>query len=248
MSESLYVVMPVYNEENCIRRVVEEWYPILSNGNGDSRIVVADGGSTDGTLPILYGLQKEYPKLVVLEKPGTDHGTKVILLYRYAIEKQADWIFQTDSDGQTLPEEFGAFWAMRSSCDAVLGLRKKRGDGYGRKLVEDVLRVIIRLYFGVLVPDANAPFRLMRSVVVKKYLDCMAADFYLPNAVLTACFSRYGERVIFREITFRPRQGGKNHMNLRRIVKAGLSSFGSFAKIRRTLKTYEAETDWGDKR
>ena len=248
MNESLYVVMPVYNEEACIEQVVREWYPVLANGGDDSRMVVADGGSFDRTLSILSALQKELPGLVVLSKPDTDHGTKVILLYRYAIENGADWIFQTDSDGQTLPEEFLSFWEIRHDYDAVLGNRKKRGDGYGRKIVEDVLRILLKLSFGVMVPDANAPFRLMRSVVVNKYLGAMPKNFNLPNAVLAACFSLYQERVTYPEITFQPRQGGKNHMNLRKIFKIGMVSFRNFAKIRNALKAQEKDWKRGEKR
>ena len=100
MKETLYIVMPAYNEEANIKDVVAEWYPILQQGNENSKMVISDGGSKDHTLEILYELQNEYPQLEVLPRPGTDHGTKVILLYKYAIEHGADWIFQTDSDGK----------------------------------------------------------------------------------------------------------------------------------------------------
>ena len=36
----------------------------------------------------------------------------------------ADYIFQTDSDGQTLPEEFEPFWKRRQKYDMVIGWRK----------------------------------------------------------------------------------------------------------------------------
>ena len=146
MGDTLYIVMPTYNEEANIRNVVEEWYPILEKGDENSRVVGSDGGSKDNTLEILHEMKKEYPKLVVIPKPGTDHGTKVILLYKYAIEKGANWIFQTDSDGQTLPLEFAEFWKLRKKYDIVMGNRKKRGDGAGRKLVENVLRVYLKLF------------------------------------------------------------------------------------------------------
>ena len=231
--------MPTYNEEANIRNVVEEWYPILENGDEESRLVVSDGGSKDKTLEILNELKKEYPKLVVIPKPGTDHGTKVILLYKYAIENGADWIFQTDSDGQTLPSEFAEFWNLRKKYDIVMGNRKKRGDGAGRKLVENVLRVYLKLFFGVMVPDANAPFRLMRSDIVKKYIDLMPSNFNLPNAILAACFSRYKEKVTYRVVTFQPRQGGKNYMNVKRIFKIGRESINNFAQIKKNLKAFE---------
>lgn len=239
MEDTLYIVMPTYNEEANIRNVVKEWYPILKSGNENSRLVISDGGSKDRTLDILNELKTEYPKLVVIPKPGTDHGTKVILLYKYAIEQGADWIFQTDSDGQTLPSEFSEFWKLRKKYDIIMGNRKKRGDGAGRKLVENVLRVYLKLFFGVMVPDANAPFRLMKSEVVNKYINLMPDNFNLPNAILAACFSRYKEKVTYRVVTFQPRQGGKNYMNIKRIFSIGRESIGNFAKIKKNLKAFE---------
>ena len=239
MEETLYIVMPTYNEEANIRNVVAEWCPILENAGENSRLVVSDGGSKDKTLDILNELKNEFPKLVVIPKPGTDHGTKVILLYKYAIEKGADWIFQTDSDGQTLPSEFEEFWKLRKKYDIIMGNRKKRGDGAGRKLVENVLRVYLKLFFGVMVPDANAPFRLMKADIVNKYIDLMPSNFNLPNAILAACFSRYKEKVTYRVVTFQPRQGGKNYMNVKRIFNIGRESIGNFAKIKKNLKAFE---------
>lgn len=237
MGESLYIVIPTYNEEVNIRKVVAEWYPILDNGDENSRMVISDGGSKDHTLDILYALQNEYPKLVVIPKPGTDHGTKVIFLYKYAIENRADWIFQTDSDDQTVPSEFAEFWELRKSYDIIMGNRVKRGDGVGRKVVENVLRLYLKIFFGVMVPDANAPFRLMRSEIVNKYINLMPDDFNLPNAILSACFSKYKEKVTYRAVTFQPRQGGKNYMNVKRIFKIGAGSISNFALIKKKLNT-----------
>ena len=239
MKETLYIVMPAYNEEANIRDVVTEWYPVLQLGNENSKMVISDGGSKDHTLEILYELQKEYPQLEVLPRPGTDHGTKVILLYKYAIEHGADWIFQTDSDGQTLPVEFQQFWDCREEYDAVMGNRKKRGDGADRKFVENVLRTYLWFFFGTLVPDANAPFRLMRSGTVNKYIGLMPNYFNLPNAILAACFKKYNDRVKYIEITFQPRQGGKNFMNPKRIMKIGWQSIKNFYQLRKNLKSFK---------
>lgn len=241
MGEILYIVMPAYNEESNIRNVVREWYPILKYGDENSRLVISDGGSKDETLRILNELKKDYPRLVVIPKPGTDHGTKVILLYKYAIAKNADWIFQTDSDGQTRSSEFEEFWQYRKKYDVIMGDRKKRGDGIIRKIVESILRIYLKVFFGVMVPDANAPFRLMKKSTVEKYIGLMPDSFNLPNAILAACFSRYHEKVIYKRITFQPRQGGKNYMNVKRIIKIGAESIISFAKIKKILTEYEKD-------
>lgn len=239
MGEILYIVMPAYNEEANIRNVVKDWYPLLEYGDKNSRLVISDGGSKDHTLEILYRIKKDYSRLEVISNPGTDHGTKVIQLYKYAIKNGAKWIFQTDSDGQTDASEFEQFWRCRNEYDAVMGNRKKRGDGAVRKMVECILRIYLKVFFGVMVPDANAPFRLMKSSIVEKYIGLMPHDFNLPNAVLAACFSRYHEKTIYKEITFQPRQGGKNYMNVKRIIKIGLESVKNFAHIKRNLKEYE---------
>ena len=236
--ETLYIVMPTYNEEENIRNVVAEWYPILDLASKKSCLVISDGGSKDKTLDILYELQKEYPKLIILPRPNTDHGTKVTLLYKYAIECGADWIFQTDSDGQTLPSEFEQFWNLRNEYDVILGNRVVRGDGKDRKFVENVLRTYIRLFWGVWVPDANAPFRLMKSCVVDKYINIIPDKFNLPNAFLAACFSKYKEKLKYIVITFQPRAAGENYINWNRIFKIGYDSIKNFIKIRKLMNEY----------
>lgn len=231
--DKLYVVMPAYNEEANIVDVVKEWYQVLEGKDEGSRLVIADGGSKDNTLNILYDLQKDYSKLEVFSKPDTDHGTKLIFLYDYAIKQKADYIFQTDSDGQTNPEEFGQFWDLRCEYDAILGDRSDREDGKSRVLVENVLRFVLWIFFGAKTPDANAPFRLMKSELVAKYLYKMPVDFNLPNAILAACFSKFNEKVKYLYVSFRPRQGGKNYMNVKRIIKIGWDSIGNFMKLRK---------------
>lgn len=163
--ETLYIVMPAYNEEENIRNTVQLWYQIFREG-GESRLVIADSGSTDSTHSILKDMCREYSKLVVLSDTGKQHGPKVIALYKYAITHGADYIFQTDSDGQTNPGEFESFWKMRNKYDVILGYRQVRGDGKSRAFVERVVCILLRLYFGINVPDANAPFRLMKASVL----------------------------------------------------------------------------------
>ena len=49
------------------------------------------------------------------------------------------------------------------------------------------------MVFWVSVPDANAPFRLMKADTVKKYLYRMAPDYNLPNIMMTTFLAYYKE-------------------------------------------------------
>ena len=234
--DSLYLVMPAYNEEENIRDVVDQWYPILAAGGPDSRLVVADSGSTDHTHAILQDLQQTHPQLEILSDTGKYHGPKVIALYRHAVNRQADYIFQTDSDGQTSPAEFSAFWQMRREYDGIFGYRRVRGDGLVRAFVEKVVCLLLQMYFGVRVPDANAPFRLMKTTAVQKYLDRFDADYNLPNIMMTTFFVYYHEKYLFREISFSPRRKGKNSINIKKIIVIGLQALKDFASFKKQMK------------
>lgn len=198
--------------------------------------MVADSGSVDKTHEILLSLKEKYPKLEVLPDTLKQHGPKLIALYKYAIEKKADFIFQTDSDGQTDPAEFAAFWDLRNEYDAILGNRVVRGDGKSRKFVENFLCFLLRLHFGVKVKDSNAPFRLMRSSLVGKYVGRFREDYNLPNVMLTTFFAYYKEKYTLREITFKPRQGGKNSINIKKIIKIGWAALADFRAFKKEMK------------
>ena len=232
----LYIVMPAYNEEENIEAVIDQWYPILNLSKCDSsRLVIADYGSSDSTHQILLSLQKKYNKLEILSNTCKEHGPKVISLYDYAIKNNADYIFQTDSDGQTDPDEFIKFWSEKNTYDVIIGHRQQRGDGKTRAFVEFTVCLLIRFIFGVKVPDANAPFRLMKTEIVKKYLYNLPADYNLPNIMLTVYYSYYKEKLLFKPITFKPRQGGENSINLLKIIKIGWRALGDFYKFKNKL-------------
>lgn len=235
--DKLYIVIPAYNEKDNIERTVNDWYPIIEKykDNGESRLVVINDGSKDNTYEILCRLAKTRPLLLPLTKTNGGHGSTVLHGYRFAIEQGADFVFQTDADGQTNPAEFEQFWAQRKQYDAIIGKRTVRGDGKSRKFVENVVCLLLRLIFGIKVSDANAPFRLMNAQVLKEYVEKLPRDFNLPNIMLTTYFVYYKRNVKFIEISFRPRQGGVNSINVKKIVKIGWNALGDFRKLKKEM-------------
>ncbi len=163
---SLFIVIPAYNESENIEQTIRDWYPIVESNNkeGKSRLVIINDGSKDNTLQLVKAQMKDHPLLIALDKPNGGHGSTVLYGYRYAIKNHADYIFQTDSDGQTNPAEFEQFWKKRNSFDAIIGNREVRGDGKSRKFVENTVCFLLRMIFHVKVrmptplpPDAHRP-------------------------------------------------------------------------------------------
>ena len=238
--EKLYIIIPAYNEEANIETVVNDWYPVIERHSGDntSRLVIINDGSKDSTYEKLLELAETRPLLMPLTKENGGHGATLIFGYRFAIDNGADYIFQTDSDGQTLPEEFEPFWEQKEAYDMVIGSRKGRQDGVSRVFVTRTLRAVIRLCFHVRVTDANTPFRLMKTETLKRYFALIPENFFLSNVLISVIYAKKDCRVKYIPITFRPRQGGVNSINMKRIFKIGKQALSDFRRLNKEIDEF----------
>lgn len=229
----LYIVMPAYNEGKNIEPVVRAWHRMLATADPRSMLVVADSGSTDDTHDVLMRLSGELGSINIISDTAKEHGPKVIALYKYAIASGAQYIFQTDSDGQTNTEDFLPFWKERVKYNAIIGYRRKRGDGISRQIIEHIVCILLKLYFGIAVPDANAPFRLMKSSELNRYIGRLPDDYNIPNIMLTAFFAHESDKAIFKEISFTERLNGHSSVNLRRIIRIGAGALKGFTGFKK---------------
>ena len=75
----------------------------------------------------------------------------------------------------------------------------------------------------------------MDAKTVAKYLPKLDKDYNLPNIMMTTYFVHYGEEHTFKEVTFRPRQGGVNSINIKKIVKIGWKALGDFRRLKKAM-------------
>jgi len=235
MMDKLYIIIPAYNEQDTILNVISDWYPIVKKAGEGSRLVVIDDGSRDDTLKILKEEEEKRDRLTVIHKENSGHGATILHGYKYAIEEGADLIFQTDSDGQTDPKDFDRFWADRGNYDMVIGFRNSRQDGFSRIVVTRILRLVIFLTFHVRVRDANTPFRLMRASTLKRELKYVPDDYFLTNVLISVIYAKHKNSVKSVPISFKPRQGGVNSINIRKIIKVGVKALVEFVRLNRII-------------
>lgn len=244
--EKIYFVMPAYNESENIKETITQWYPIvekintLEGGNKYQAILaIANDGSKDNTFEIMESMKNKYPFFEPLDKPNSGHGATVLYLYRYALSNGADYVFQTDSDGQTNPEEFWQMWEHRNEYDIQIGNRKGREDGGSRVFVTKVLKMVVWLMFHEWVTDANTPFRLMSNEKLQAIMNVIPYDYFLCNVAIAAIAQKWKYKMKFYNITFRPRQGGINSINMKRIIKIGWKALNDFRKINANIKNHK---------
>lgn len=236
MKNKLYIVMPAYNESENIEDVIKQWYSIIEKIGCESKLVIFDDGSKDDTFAIMQKMQRKYNNFIPITKSNSGHGATLLYAYQYALDNNADYIFQTDSDGQTLPKEFWKFWNLRNKYDFIIGSRKGREDGFNRIFVTKVLKMVLWIIFGVGVEDSNTPFRLMKYKSLKPMLEIIPKDFFLSNVLISVLVVLQKERYKWIPITFRPRQGGINSINFRRIIGIGIQAVKDLHKFKIVLK------------
>lgn len=235
--DKLFITIPAYNEAANIEQVINGWYPIIEkyDTDGTSRLIMIDDGSTDDTYAKICKCAASRPLLIPLTKKNSGHGATVLFAYHYALEHHADFIFQTDSDGQTLPAEFAQFWEMRNQYDLIIGWRNNRQDGISRIIVTKVLKAVIFLCFQVKVTDANTPFRLMKASTLKKYIHLIPSNYNLSNVLLTVIYTKKHCAIKYIPVTFRSRQGGVNSINFRKIFKLGMKALKDFKILNKKI-------------
>lgn len=233
--DKLYIVIPAYNEEANIVNVIDEWYQVVQRAGDGSRLVIIDDGSKDRTYEMMKEASNGREAFIPLTKPNGGHGATILYGYHYAIKEGADYVFQTDSDGQTLPEEFWQFWKDRKNHDMIIGYRKGRQDGFTRVFVTKTLKLVLQLVFHVNVRDANTPFRLMNSKVLKENIKLIPENYNLSNVIISVIYAKKHKKVKYVPITFRPRQGGVNSINMKKIFHIGKQAVKDFSSINKYI-------------
>jgi dolichol-phosphate mannosyltransferase len=230
--EKLYIVMPAYNEEGSIAKIVEEWHAIAESVSHGSKLVVFNDGSKDDTAGVLEKINNKYPSLIVINKENSGHGPTCNLAYRYAVSEEADWVFQTDSDGQTKSSDFWSFWEKRNHYDFIIGYRAKRCDSLARRFISLMLKLALLIIFKATVADANTPFRLMKIERLRHYLPLISHNYFLSNTLLSVMITKNKERILWQEISFAPRTSGKSSIPLFKFGKLGIKLISQLHKMR----------------
>ncbi len=228
------VVMPVYNESECIADVLTDWIGELEGLALRFNILVLNDGSQDSTAHVLAGFA-ENPNVTVVNKENSGHGPTILQGYRMAVER-AGWVFQVDSDNEMEARHFRLMWDMRKDCDAVIGIRDGRTQPIARKLISAVSRCIVRLLYGRGVEDVNCPFRLMRSHVLKNVMRFVPDNTFAPNVSISGLLLLAHKKVLNVPIPYSGRSTGEVSIKKWKLFKAAAAACFQTATIRINYK------------
>ncbi len=222
--------MPVYNEEECIVGVVNDWRSALSGLNIDFKMIVLNDGSKDNTAQALEAFA-DYPRVEVINKTNSGHGPTILRGYHQAVDS-AEWVFQCDSDDEMKPDSFAALWEKRNRFDALFGVRKERRQNISRKFISFCSRFTVNLLFGKSIADVNTPYRLLRANYLKVIINQIPAETFAPNIIISGAFTRAGLRVYEHEVPHENRKTGQASIVKWNLWKSAVKAFGQTLSCR----------------
>jgi glycosyltransferase involved in cell wall biosynthesis len=165
LEDEVTLLLPVYNESEVIKEVIVEWQEqVFHYLPHNSRIIVEDANSQDGTWEILLELQDKFSNLVLTRTAAKDgFGSTVKRLLN---EVQTGWFFLSDSDGQFLAEDFWKLAAHTKNYDLIKGAKVSRMDPLTRRIGSFTFNKIVNIIFNTDYSDINAGFLLAKKEVL----------------------------------------------------------------------------------
>lgn len=227
----LAIVLPVFNERSCILEALRQAEEI-ANRVSNCQIIVVDDGSTDGTGEMLDEQAKRNNRVTICHQINSGHGAAVLKGYREAIKMGAEWIFQLDSDNKFEVKDFLKLWELRQRSVFILGNRLGRKDPIHRKIVTNGAKILNLLLFGVWIPDANIPFRLMEASFLEGCLQQLGFDPFAPNIWLSVLAAKKGVPLLNIPIQNLERISGQSAPALNNILRIGFICVGDAIRLR----------------
>lgn len=218
--DTFIIVMPTYNEENCIEKVVRSWMINVVNKHPGSEMLVINDGSRDNTKQILDKLKKEFERLKVIHKINEGHGATIVRGYVESTKTPHEWVFQTDSDDQYTPEDFRKLWEKKHKSNFILGHRAKRNDPLYRLVISRLIFLFNFIVFGVYIKDANIPYRLMRKVYLKVLLQELPKNIFAPNIFLSILAVKGEQNLLNIQVRHKERKSGQVSIVRWKLLKA----------------------------
>ncbi|MBK5285472.1 MAG: polyprenol monophosphomannose synthase [Bacteroidia bacterium] len=227
MSDSI-VIIPTYNEKENIEKIIRKVFSM----SHEFHILIVDDGSPDGTGSIVKNLQTQFPeKLFLLERSGKQGlGTAYITGFRWAIEKQYDYIFEMDADFSHNPDDL---IRLHRACnvdgaDVAVGSRYIQGVNVvnwplSRVLLSYYGSAYVRLISGMDIKDTTAGFVCYKRKVLETIeLDKIRFIGYAFQIEMKFTAWKHGFKIKEVPIIFTDRTEGTSKMSGNIIKEAAL--------------------------
>ncbi len=244
MSKEVLVIIPAYNEENNIRKVLKEFYQSKIADYSD--LVVIDDGSKDNTAKVA----REEGAKVISQVYNMGYGAALQTGYKYALKNGYEYVIQLDADGQhdiqniewvhnRLTKQIG----YEKVPDIVIGSRYlKNSQSYPvakiRLIAIKLFRVVIKWITGYVITDPTSGLQGLNQRAFSYYAQFNQFDIQYPDINMILQMLLLGYHVVEIPAVMHPRtEGEAMHSGFIKPIKymilMAISSLNAFLRFRK---------------
>jgi len=220
---TISVVIPVYNEEANLPRLIEQLRPVMQKMGKSYEIIFVDDGSRDNTLSILKSFLV-YPEVRVVELMR-NYGQHAAIFSGFSVVR-GDIVITLDADLQNPPEEIPNLVRVmeEGDYDVVGTIRRERKDSFFRIFPSRMINVITRKITRVNMSDWGCMLRAYRRKIVERMVSCHEHSTFIP-----ALATYFSKKVTEIEVVHEARHDGKSHYSLRKLINLQFDLVSSFS-------------------
>ena len=230
-SHKIVVVLPAYNEAATIVDTILEANNYFSKIHPNIEYMVAEDGSTDGTLQVLSLLKHVLPCVHVNSSPKRKGYAAAVRDAIMSVGKEADYILFMDSDGQYDPKDFQKLVMPAEYVDIIIGRRLSRAESPLRIFLSTGVSLLEQKMFGLTCRDVTSAFRLMRREIAQALASRVHYSKYNFWTEFTALAAVSHYKIVEVPVSYRNRKsGGSRVYDNRRLTKIALNEFAAIVR------------------
>jgi len=229
------VVVPFYNEEECVEFVLNE----IVACQPDAEVVAVDDGSSDRTWEIMQTVPGVTP--LRLTKNRGQSGALFAGLHFAA----GDILVMLDGDGQNDPADIAKLVELIRSgqCDVAVGRRATRKDTWSRRAASRIANRVRRFFLHDGISDTGFSLKAIHRDHVDLLVPFNGLHRFLP-----AIFTHAGLKMAEVDVNHRERKAGTSkYTNLDRAIRGVYDLVGVCWLLERKVILPPLETTKSDK-
>ena len=217
MPDRALVIVPTYNERDNILKLIDA---VLAQAD-ELDVLVVDDGSPDGTGALVDERAAADDRVHILHRERKlGLGTAYLAGFRWALERDYEFIFEMDADFSHDPQHLPQFLASVENADLVLGSRYREGRvtivnwPIARLMLSYFANVYARAVTGLQVYDATGGFKCFRRKVLEAIdLTKVKSNGYAFQIEMSFRVWKKGFRIVEIPIVFVDRTEGSSKMS-----------------------------------
>lgn len=221
MARIPWLILPTYDEAENIEAIVGAARKVLEDASPEGfKILVVDDDSPDGTGRIADRLAAEHEEVEVLHRTQREGlGPAYIAGFRYALDRDAGFVFEMDADFSHDPSDLPRLVAaIEDGADLAIGSRYVPGGStpdwpWHRKFLSRGGNLYARIMLGHGVKDSTAGYRAFRAGALSRlpYREARASGYgFQVEMAWKAAIA--GMRIVEIPVVFRDRTRGTSKM------------------------------------